>query len=310
MIKLILIIGFLFPLASTGGSQSLPEWEIHLSSIEKQIQKLELEKNALENQLNTRLNEADSLKASGASENTLAKFTAASFRISQQIESHNKLLKDLETQQVQLKTDLYLFYTQKIDSLSKLTKSIRSDRELFELMGKRLHVSPLAGNLHFNPQQLSIIGETESDSLAQIVFAQYLQKADTELGKEIEALQNKEQEIQELATLESKAEEFLLEMEESSMLQTVSTTDAKSTENSFVDYGGNDERTGNLIMANEQASSYFHLLNQWQTDPSQISGGSGQLTYSQLLQKLSETRQVLESYRKQVQRKLDRLSDR
>jgi len=329
MIKSILIIiiflslgwsqaGIAQSIPSTGGSKSLlylrpnniSDGEIQLSAIESQILKYHQEHNALQNRLNSRLHQADSLKTSGASENILAKFTAASFLISQKLESLNHLLKDLETKHGRLRVDLYQFYTQKIDSLSGLTKSIQTDRDLFVLMGKRLHVSPLAGKLHFNPQQLSAIDETESDSLAQIIFAQYLQKADTELGKEIEALQNKEQEIQELAALESKAEEFMQEMEESSMLQTVSTTDAKSTENSFIDYGSGDESVRNLVTANEQALSFFHLLNQWQTNPSQRSPGSQPLAYPQLLQKLGETRQVLESYRRQVLNKLELLSDR
>ena len=314
MIKYFFFISIFFALVSMGGSQSLPDnisnGEIQLSAIESQIQKLQDEKRALQKQLVSRLHQADSLKVSGVSENSQAKFTAGSFQISQRLESLNRQLKDLGIQQNYLRANLYKLYSHQVDSLSGLTKSIQIDKKLFALMSKRLQVSPLAGNLHFNPQQLSAIDESESDSLAQIIFAQYLQNANSELEKEIAALQNKEQEIEELAALESKAEEFMQEMEESGMLKTVPGSDVKSTESVGLDYGEKDISARNLVTANEQAVGFFHLLNQWQTNPEQISVDSQPLTYSQLLQKLSQTRQLLESYRRQILNKLERLSDR
>jgi len=85
-------ISFIYLLCTLGLAQMMPvsnslsDNEQQLLSIELQIQTVHEKQLALQEQLDQRLARADSLKASGASENDLAKFTAASFKISQQLE--------------------------------------------------------------------------------------------------------------------------------------------------------------------------------------------------------------------------------
>jgi len=325
MIKFILIIGILW---ATGFSQSItdsggnngrggsktrpynvPNQEIQLSKMDAQIQKLQREQKNLQTRLNSRIRQADSLKAAGTSEDMRAKFSAASFVISKKLEALSRSVQSAETRRNALRAQLYHIYTQQIDSLSQLNKSGQADKELFLLMGKRLQVSPFASKLHFNPQQLSAISESENDSLSYIIFREYLEKAGSELATEIKILREKEEEIAEIAALESKAEEFMQEMEESGMLKSVATTDAKSMELG-TDYSGNTANARNLVTANEQALSFFRILNQLQNNPSPLSVDAQPLTYSQLLEKLKAARQLLEAYRQQVSDKLKRFTDK
>jgi hypothetical protein len=229
--------------------------------------------------------------------------------ISKKLEALNRSLQSVETRRNALRAQLYQIYTQQIDSLSQLNKSGQTNKELFLLMGKRLQVSPFASKLHFKPQQLSAIRESGNDSLSQIIYREYLEKAGRELATEIKILQEKEDEIAEIAALESKAEEFMQEMEESGMLQSVATTDAKSLELG-TDYSGDTENARNLVTANEQALSFFRILNQLQNNSSPLSVDAQPLTYSQLLEKLKAARQLLEAYRQQVSDKLKRLTDK
>ncbi len=318
MIKPILILFIFFILIRWGGSQSRPNIathsesgdEIELSEIDSQIQKLQREQNILQNQLTIRLAKTDSLKAAGASENTLAHFTAASFILSQKLETKRSQLKELDKQRQKKRIRLYRSYSHQIDSLSGLPGSAQHEQKIFDLMSKRLLVSPPASRLHFNPQQLSAISETGNDSLAQVIFKEYLKKAARELNREIIILHKKEQEIGEIAALESKAEEFMQEMEESALLPNPSGSGTKTQEVLGTDYSGNNIGTRNLITANEQALGFFRIRDQIQNSPNPLSSGQPLLSYAQLLEQFSETRRLLESYRQQVLKKLKRLTDK
>ncbi len=307
MIGIVWGMGFSQSISDNNGRPN--NQEIQLSVIDSQIQKLQQKQNALQNKLNHRLSQSDSLKAAGASENTLADFTAASFVVSQKFEAAATRLKQLGTQRQKLRNQLYQFYSHKIDSVSGLPVSPQKEQELFVLMSKRLQVSPLASRMHFNPQQLSTIDAGKNDSLAQVIYKGYLKNAARELESEIKILREKEQEIGEIAALESKAEEFMQEMEESGMLQTVPAGDIKPQE-SGMDYSGNTANARNLVTANEQALSFFRILNQLQNNTNPLSANAQPLTYSQLLEKLKAARQLLEGYRRQVSDKLKHLTDK
>lgn len=314
MIKSMLILLIFFALVRRGDSQDLPNsiagGEIQLSEIESQIQKLERERETLQHQLHIRLSRADSLKSAGATENTLAHFTAASFEISQKLETDISRLKELKKQRRPIRARLYQFYSQQIDSLSRQPDALPKEQKLFVLMGKRLQVSPLAAQLHFNPRQLSAIKESNTDSLSQIIFREYLENAARALEKEIEVLKNKEREIEELAALETKAEEFMQEMDESEMLQTVSASGTKPQEVGSTDYSDGSKSARNLVTANEQAFGFFRILNQLQNNAIPLAEDAQPLSYVQLLEKLGTTRKMLEAYHRQVRAKLKRLTDK
>ena len=288
-------------------SASIAINEEKLIALEKTISETESKSNALRIEMDQRLKHADSLKTIGSSEKVLMDYTAASFRLSQQFENTANLLEKLKLELNQIHSTLYIQYSVKIDSLKPLPKSSQLDGHLFVLMSKRLQVSPLAGNLHFNPQQLATIDFNTQDSLSLLIYKQYLQEASRELSSEIASIENKEVEIAQIAALESKADEFMEEMEESNMLQMVSSSAEDTRENSFYGNGDIDENFGNLVTANEQARSFFYLLNSLQNNPSINYPESSPLSYPELLDKLRETRSFLESYQKEVIRKLSQM---
>jgi len=176
-------------------------------------------------------------------------------------------------------------------------------------MGKRLQVSPLASTLHFNLRQLNEIHESENDSLSRVIYSQYLEKAASELNSEINHLKEKEEEIAEIAALESRADEFMQEIEESSLLQSVPSTKVLTEEAVNGEYGSKDGDFGNLVTANEQALSFVQLLNQVQNSGNQMDDMPFSLSYEEIIEKYQETRLLLEDYHKQILNKLDRLSD-
>jgi len=281
--------------------------ETKLIALENSIRETESRSNALRSELEQRLKRTDSLKTIGSSEKVLMEYTAASFRLTQKLEQTTSELKKLQFERGQIHAALYAQYSEKIDSLKHLSKSAQPEGRLFVLMSKRLQVSPLAGNLHFNPRQLAAIDFNTQDSLGLLIYKQYLQDASRELSSEIASIENKEVEIAQISALESKADEFMEEMEESNMLQMISSSPEDTRENSFYGNGATDENFGNLITANEQARSFFYLINNLQHNPQVNYPESGPLSYPELLEKLKESRRFLESYQKEVILKLSQM---
>jgi hypothetical protein len=132
-----------------------------------------------------------------------------------------------------------------------------------------------------------------------------LAQADSSLSEEIEDLQKKEQEMEQIIALRNKAADFVEEMDETRMTSyspmgsRVKASDADA-------YSGDEERIGASVkdMVNSQSESYFLLMHFLETGMRGAENSSQLLDYPELLKRLRRTRLFLQQYQKQIQRKL------
>lgn len=276
----------------TAVSDSLQHWEKQVQTMEESVDQRKLQ--------------LDSLRHSGADSETLARFTAVTFDLTRNLQRARAHVISLQKTKAKLQTALYNRYSQKIDSLLQTPVGTERDRQLLDLLGKQLKVSPLARRLKFNPMRLSAIDTANQDSLAQEIYMDYLKQAANELADEIDLITSKEQQFRELAALESKAGVFMEEVEGSQMLAPA----ANQNENKSLglDYSESAGASRNLMTANQQAGSFFHLFE----GTSKVNEAvlKEPLSYDQLVQKLESSRRQLEIYWHQVQRKLSQLQNR
>ena len=295
----LIIIAIGFGLFSQLGAQN------QLAAVSDSLQHWQKQVQIMEGTLDQRKQQLDSLRRSGADSETLARFTATTFDLTRNLQRARAQVSSLQKSKIKLQTGLYDRYSQKIDSLLRMPGSTERDRQLLDLMGKQLKVSPLARRLKFNPARLSAIDTTNQDSLAQEIYIDYLKQAANELVTEIDLIATKEQQFRELASLESKAGVFMEEVEGSQML--APSANQNSNKSLGLDYSEEAAASRNLMTANQQAGSFFHLFE----GASGVNGAALKepLSYEQLVQNLESSRRQLEIYWKQVQRKLAQLQN-
>ncbi len=301
------LILFLILSVSLWGQQ-VNKQEAQFETLQKQILHTEQQFQKAQQQLNNYLSGTDSLKKARAGADVLTRRTAQAYEFAKTVESINSRLRRLKNQGRTLRSRLYRTYSVQIDSLNKELSTHPNDKtrkQLFSAMTKRLSVSPVAESLHFNPAYIGQIDSTVlKEPLGRELAQSYLAQADSSLSREIDQLQKKEREMQQIISLRAKAADFVEEMDDTRMTSfepiatKATTTDANA-------YSDDAERIGTAKdLANYQSETYFLLMHALEPGASINEDSSQMLEYPELLQRLSQTRRFLQQYQKQIQRKL------
>ncbi len=295
---------------------SVTQDETTLRALTAQLQKTQAQLERGEAELQSFLRETDSLKAAHVSDALITRRTARAYEQSRKIEELRGQIKWLESALRQIKSTLYRHYSLQIDSLTARQKpgshSRAFSKQLFILMSKRLSVSPIAGKLPFNPKEITAIDSSVTgDSLGLKIAVAYLTQADSSLSAEIDAMQTKEEELRQMTALRAKAGEFLEEMDADRFTGLNQNTATKPNAYGTDESGGKDaDRFGvseDRALANTQSATYFSLMHRFESNREPGDDSSALLDFPELIRKLSQTRGVLQSYRRFIRAKLKQL---
>ncbi len=186
------------------------------------LQKIQLQEKTV-NTLQTQLDSATSRlekEKSAHRENSgkITKLLAGAFSLSNKVEEEKQRKSALEQELQETNQKLDIRYTEIIDSLQALKKSRKAgqgpdiDRLILEAVEKKLSVSPQIKGLSFNPGQIAGINLREArDSTEYAIYRDYLKNALADVTQHQARIEKVEKELEEVAQLKKKSEEFLEE---------------------------------------------------------------------------------------------------
>ncbi len=209
----------IFLLAPALRGQNAASLENQRSELLQKIQLQEKTVNTLQTQLDSATSRLEKEK-SAHRENSgkITKLLAGAFSLSNKVEEEKQRKSALEQELQETNQKLDIRYTEIIDSLQALKKSRKAgqgpdiDRLILEAVEKKLSVSPQIKGLSFNPGQIAGINLREArDSTEYAIYRDYLQNALADVTQHQARIEKVEKELEEVAQLKKKSEEFLEE---------------------------------------------------------------------------------------------------
>jgi len=314
--KRIIVYLLLFTLQTVWG-QSIETLERQLNRLETQRRLLAGRIDSLDSIIKQKRLITDSLRAVDPHGTTLKTHVAAVFQQSLEKLNTESRLKKLHLRLSTLYNTLYRRITERMDSLKKdlpRTKSPaeqkRIKRELYTLNLRLMEASPELRKLTYNPLKIKAINlAAAGDSLERAIMSNYLQGALREVNQRLQVLEKKKHEIEEMALLESKTEDFLDDIAEGPIIAPQA-HEQSYTQTMGENYAGMD--------AARHGTAQQQVFNNWLTQLQQqllsaSPAGNGQSSaadssagYRQLLDKIDFTEQALRSLKQVIQQKLGR----
>ncbi|MEJ2635373.1 MAG: hypothetical protein P8184_08785 [Calditrichia bacterium] len=209
----------IFLLAPALRGQNTASLENQRSELLHKIQLQEKTVNALQTQLDSATSRIEKEKsAHGENSGKITKLLAGAFSLSNKVEEEKQRKSALEQELQETNQKLDIRYTEIIDSMQALKKSRKAgqqsdmDRQILETVEKKLSVSPQIEGLSFNPGQIAGIHLREArDSTEYAIYRDYLKNALADVTQHQTRIEKLEKELEEVALLKKKSEEFLEE---------------------------------------------------------------------------------------------------
>ena len=242
-----------------------------------------------------------------ADKTKLQTLTAEAFELSRQRQEKKKEAADIAERLAALRQRLYQLYSKKIDSLQAVKKKSGltpdQDRQLSLLIYRRLAYAPQLPPLSFDPGKILQIDLSRSkDTLEQSILRDYLQTSLRQVDRQLRILRQKEDEIQTMARLQNKTEEFFDEVGEGPVMAPGRESSVKAASETSNSYGNSDVRLS-------EKTPYTQQINIWLAQLSaaglldQNETGSDR-NFDALLRELKTAEQNIRQLRQLIVRKL------
>lgn len=278
MLKYIYII--LFSCTLIISAQSLTNLELDFRATQINYSNALVKLDSLSNKYNRHLEGIEIEKVRGEKDFALIKkLMADAVVISEELNSQQERVKELEVLIETKKEVLDKLYAKRIDSLKIALEEDDVDLneemvelEILNLTEKRILVRPNLYSLSFYPDKiLNINLKSVSDSSERKIYTEYLDLALEEVDKRLEKISDANEKIFAFVSLQTKVNEFVEEISFDTDVSSIQRNFAKSNEgvpNNVQDnYGGNREFNDYNFAQNEmiigaQIKSYSHLIQQ------------------------------------------------
>lgn len=244
-------------------------------------------------------------------ESKLGSMMAAALTLSKKIETQQKLVTVTEEKNETIRRQLDKFYFHVLDSLQKRESAEKSSevkkniiRQIGLISEKRLLISPPIPSLSFNPKELIKMSvQSDASSIEKDLFRDYLVNAIKEITEHLEYLQEKREEIEDIAKLQEKASRFMKEVQSDDKLsifgQLKTFSAYKGTQSSY---------NINIITESTARSSFNILLRQLDITPKSNLNYSDYTDYNirnkEFIQLIKEAEEKLTQYKQILNEKL------
>ena len=296
-IFLLILLGFSFVY-----SQLVKTEEKQFFDLEEQYTKQLKTVDSLKMDLNHFLEELERLKIEqDNNKSKISSMMASALEKSNRIDAGEKQLDNLEKQLRQKRHQLYIMYSNKIDSLEKMANANEAS-QIKDLKNKRLYVSPLLTELSFDPNLVEKIKLSDSRNIKEkTIYKEYLDNALSEVDSSIENLNRKRQNIKEVIRLNEQAEDFMDDIEGDHFSGAYVVQEQRQKDNSPLF----DNRESTFMEFNTVATIYNRISPYIQENITLYDYTLQDSIYTEdYLQLLEETEQTLRLYREKIKDKL------
>ncbi len=304
--------------------QSLSQLELNFQNLKYSLKMEQAKLDSLNTVHNNMISDIyNEKKNEYADEDKISEMLASAVVVSNQIRKEQIELGKIESKFEDLKKNLDIQYTTKIDSINILKNSTTnlSEEELLKsekikYIEKRMIVAAKIYSLSFDPQKLIQYKPSAlNDTLEKKIYGEYLGNALEEVEKQSQQLALLKNEIEEVVNLQTESSDFIEDVDSEMMFNPALQSSQLSARNEGVYLGGDPNRLDNQISnIYSQANSYLNILNQlktsttinapsqWQTPTDTIPAN---LTFQQYLNLLEDVDKMLKDYRTILEHKLE-----
>jgi hypothetical protein len=303
-------------------SQDIPAMEEELNILNKKIDQQQLEIDSLQHVIQSLLDEINQLKTKKpADKDVIQKKMAQILSKTKEKNQLEILSSDQKNQLEEKKRALDREYIRIINSLKEKKQSenipgnqAEIEKQILEYTTKRLWVAPKFTTLHIDPALLEKIQFKEGqDSLEFQIYMDYLMNAYSQVNQQLEKIKTIRQDLEEIALLQEKTENFVSEIEAESnfgfFTQSAPIRDKRAEPTIDETFGGENVYTH---LQQELQPIFFHLdqvggesnLTQKQSYASPLDSTSLILNQQQYFELLKKAEEVLENYQFIIEKKL------